>query len=137
MINYTESCNEIRPEQLEGFFRGWPDKPSAETHLKILHNSTNIVLAIDSKTDQVIGFITAVSDQILSAYIPLLEVHPQYRCKGIGTTLVNKLLQQLEGLYMIDLCCDPNMISFYQNQGFTKAAAMIKRNYHAQSGKKT
>lgn len=85
MIRYTDSLEGIAPAQLSGgFFEGWPNPPSPETHLKILKNSDYTMLAIDEETGQVVGFITAISDGTLSAYIPLLEVLPAYRRRGIG-----------------------------------------------------
>ena len=65
-------------EMLEGFFVDWPNPPSTETHLKLLSNSYKVVIAIDPTINKVVGFITAISDGVLSAYIPLLEVLPAH-----------------------------------------------------------
>lgn len=64
------------------------------------------------------GFINAISDQVLSAYIPLLEVLPEYQRRGIGQMLVSKLKEDLQTYYMIDICCDENVLPFYEEQGF-------------------
>ena len=74
MIEYRDSAEGLRESQLAGFFEGWPDPPSPETHLRILRQSSEVLLAIDTTTGEVVGFITAISDGVLSAYIPLLEV---------------------------------------------------------------
>ena len=76
MITYTDSLEHITADKVSGFFVGWPNPPSPETHLKLLQNSSKLVLAIDETTGNVAGFITAISDGVLSAYIPLLEVLP-------------------------------------------------------------
>ncbi len=34
---------------------------------------------IDDINNKVVGFITAISDGVISAYIPLLEVLPKYQ----------------------------------------------------------
>lgn len=73
-------------------------------------------LALDG--DTVVGFVTAISDGVLSAFIPLLEVLPEYRSKGIGKELVRRLLAQLERFYMVDLCCDAGLEPFYDALGF-------------------
>ncbi len=119
---------------LKGFFDGWPNPPSPQTHLKLLQNSSKVVLAIDVKANQVIGFITAISDGVLSAYIPLLEVLPEYKNKGIGRELVNRMLGELDDIYMIDLCCDDDLIPYYEKFGMMKTNGMIFRNYNMQSG---
>ena len=134
MIIYRDNIEGITANQLKGFFVGWSDHPSSETHLKILQNSTYIVLAIDDKTNNVIGFINAISDKILSAYIPLLEVIPEYQKNGIGRKLVKVMFDKLSKLYMIDLCCDEDLKSFYQKQALVPMLAMGKRNYENQKG---
>jgi len=64
---------------LTGFFVGWPDPPTPQRHLEILSSSHGIELAVDESTGQTVGFINAISDGIMAAYIPLLEVLPQYQ----------------------------------------------------------
>lgn len=134
MIVYQDSVDEISPDQLPGFFVGWPNPPSPETHLKILRESQAIVLALDEEQDQVVGFITAVSDGVLCAYIPLLEVLPDYQGRGIGKELTRRMLEKLHGLYMIDLLCDEKVQGFYSNLGMQPATGMTIRNFARQSG---
>jgi len=93
-------------------------------------------MAIDESTNQVAGFITAISDGVLSAYIPFLEVLPEYKNKGIGKELVNRMLKELNDIYMIDLCCDDDLIPYYDAFGMTKTNGMVLRNYNMQSGNK-
>jgi ribosomal protein S18 acetylase RimI-like enzyme len=135
MIRYVHTIEGITPEQLEGFFEGWPDPPSPETHLKLLENSDHVVLALDGASGNVIGFITAISDGVLSAYIPLLEVLPEHRGKGIGSELVRRMLDRLSGLYMVDLVCDTELQAFYASLGMRPATGMMVRNYERQSGR--
>jgi len=134
MINYTFTTRGISPEQLKGFFDGWPNAPSPETHLRLLRNSDEIVLAIDQETKRVVGFITAITDHVLSAYIPFLEVLPEYRGRGIGKELVDFMLARLGDLYMIDLLCDQELQAFYANHGMLEARGMMMRIYDNQSG---
>ena len=99
MIKYQTDTENITPEMLTGFFVGWPNPPDSETHLKILLNSSHIVVAIDDLTNRVVGFINAVSDNFHAAYIPLLEVVPEYQKKGIGGELVKRMLTMLSDFY--------------------------------------
>lgn len=134
MISYSHSLEGIRPSHLHGFFVGWRNPPTAETHLQVLAASSHIVVARNDETGQVAGFITAISDGILSAYIPLLEVLPEHQGQGIGTELLRRLLKELDGLYMVDLICDPDKQSFYERFGLKRAPGMIIRNYERQPG---
>lgn len=112
MIVYRDSVERITPDQLRGFFVGWPKPPSPETHLKILKNSDHIVLAIDDEGGNVVGFITAISDGVLSAYIPLLEVLKSYQRQGIGTELVRRMMEKLRNL-LYDRSADRSRIGTF------------------------
>jgi ribosomal protein S18 acetylase RimI-like enzyme len=134
-IHYTSSTESITPDQLAGFFEGWPNPPSPETHLRLLRQSDEVVLAVDEAAGEVLGFITAISDGVLAAYIPLLEVRPAYRGRGIGTALVRRMLDRLDDLYMVDLLCDPDLQPFYAGLGMRPASGMMVRHYAHQAGK--
>ena len=136
MIRYVETTESVSPDQLRGFFVGWPNPPSPETHLRILEGSQQRLLAIDA-TGQVVGFITAISDGVLSAYIPLLEVLPQFQGRGIGAELVERMLARLSDLYMIDLLCDAELQPFYEKFKLAPASGMMARNYQRQGGSQT
>jgi ribosomal protein S18 acetylase RimI-like enzyme len=134
VIEYRQDAAGVTAAQLAGFFEGWKHPPDAVTHLRLLAGSDLVALAVDSETGEVVGFITAISDGVLSAYIPFLEVRPAYRGRGIGRALVEKMLNRLKDLYMIDLVCDPPLQPFYERCGMQRQAAMARRNYDRQSG---
>ncbi|MDP7321548.1 MAG: GNAT family N-acetyltransferase [Bacteriovoracaceae bacterium] len=132
MIEYRTKIGSVNADQLKGFFVGWPNPPSEETFLRLLKGSYRIVIAI--KDNKIIGFVTAVSDGVLSAYIPLIEVLPEYQSKGIGKELLARMKNELSHLYMIDLLCDEGLIPYYEKQGMSKATGALIRNYESQNG---
>ena len=133
-ISFVESIESITPSDLQGFFVGWPNPPSPNTLHQILSNSTHIVLALDTNTHRAVGLINCISDGILSAYIPLLEVLPDYKPLGIGSELVRRMLEMTSKYYMVDLCCDEALVPFYERAGMKKVAGMIWRNYERRDG---
>ena len=136
MIRYTDSLDGIEAGQLAGgFFVGWPNPPSAETHLRALRGSAYVWMAIDEATGAVVGFINAVSDGVLTAYIPLLEVLPEYQGRGIGAELARRMLATLSDLYMVDLLCDAELQPYYERLGMRRATGMLLRNHAAQAGR--
>lgn len=133
-MKYQRTLDGIAADMLEGFFVGWPSPPKPETHLRLLENSSHVVLAVDEELGRVVGFITAISDGVLSAYIPLLEVLPDFQKKGIGKELVSQMLDALRHLYMVDLCCDDELVPYYEKIGMSQVVGMVQRNYARQAG---
>ena len=135
MIVYIESVEGIIADSLRGgFFKGWPNPPTPEAHLRVLEGSDHVVLARDDATGAVIGYVTAVTDGVLAAYIPHLEVLPAYQGQGIGTALMCRMLARLDGIYMIDLLCDEDVQPFYERVGMKRGQGMFVRNYGRQNG---
>jgi ribosomal protein S18 acetylase RimI-like enzyme len=129
MIEYFETTQGINAAMLKGFFVGWKKPHTPETHLEILEKSAYIVLALDTETGKVVGFITAISDSVQSAFIPLLEVLPEYQHQNIGSSLVKRMLEKLKHIYAIDLMCDHKLQGFYQKLGMMPSVGMVVRNY--------
>lgn len=134
MIVYSEDVRGLSAEQLRGFFVGWPNPPTAEVHLKILQGSYAVVVAREEGSNDLVGFINAVSEGVLMAYIPLLEVRPDFQGQGIGAELTRRMLARLSHLYGIDLLCDDDVRPFYERLGMRPAGGMMIRNYGNQSG---
>lgn len=128
MIVYQTSTRGIAEKHLRGFFVDWAKKPTPKTHLRLLKNSAYVVIARDAKTKNVVGFVTAISDGVLTSYITFLEVLPGYQNRGIGTKLMKVMLSKLKRYYMIDLLCDKDMQPYYKKFGMKPYTAMIIRN---------
>ncbi|MDO7906841.1 GNAT family N-acetyltransferase [Paenibacillus sp. JX-17] len=134
-ITYIESIEGLKESSFaEGFFDGWPNPPSVTTLIRILGNSSHIVLAVDENKGLIVGYINALADGVLTAYIPLLEVVPDYKAQGIGDSLVRRMLERLKDYYMIDLLCDPELQGYYERHGMIRTSGMLKRNYAMQAG---
>ncbi|MBN2446102.1 MAG: GNAT family N-acetyltransferase [Phycisphaerae bacterium] len=135
-ISFCDDVSSITADQLRGFFVGWPACPSPERHLDILHGSDRAILAIDETTGRAVGFITAVTDGVLTAYIPLLEVLPEYQKRGIGGELLRRMLDEFADLYMTDLVCDPPLQAFYERAGMHRGMAMVRRDRAGMTGER-
>jgi GNAT superfamily N-acetyltransferase len=128
-MEYRTSIEGVEAGDLAGFFEGWPSPPSSERHLELLRGSSHVVVA--EKEGRIIGFVTAISDGVLAAYIPLLEVRREWRGKGVGSELVRRIIAALDGFYMIDVVCDPDLIPFYERFGLVPLTGMGRRNRSA------
>ena len=126
-VEYSFDVAALAPEALDGgFFAGWPSPPSPDKHLAVLRGSHRALVALDA--GRVVGFVTAISDGVATAFLPWLEVLPDYRGRGIGRELVERMTAELDGLYSIDLVCDGDVVPFYERLGWFRADAMLRRN---------
>jgi len=72
-----------------------------------------------------------VSDGRFRAYIEDVLVLKEYRSRGLGTKLMNKILSSLEDIHVITLFCQSKLSEYYTNLGFkefTKQVVMHMRN---------
>lgn len=136
-IRFQMDLEGIGAANMHGFFVDWPNPPLPERHLDILKASHGIEIAVDTATGHVVGFINAISDGCFSSYIPLLEVLPEYQGRGIARELVRRLVARYADLYMLDLCCNEDIVPVYASHGFLQVSGMVHRNFDRQSAEGT
>ncbi|MCL5271478.1 MAG: GNAT family N-acetyltransferase [bacterium] len=129
MIEYRTTIDGIQLTELRGFFAGWKSPLSPTQHYQILTNSSFVVLAYDSQKSKVVGFINALCDGSHFAFIPMLEVLPEYRKQGIGNRLMRRMLELLAPITCIDLTCDASMQGYYKRFGMLESRGMVIRKY--------
>lgn len=127
MIAYVDSLDGIEAGQLQGFFVGWQHPFPPPEHRRMLAGSDRVQLAIDEETNQVVGFVAALTDDVQGAFITLLEVLPAYQGQGIGHALMERMLEQLRDIQTIELMCDADLVPFYQRFGMKPAGGMVLR----------
>lgn len=129
-IFYQESSEGVTVEHLQGgFFVGWWKPRTPAEHLTILQNSSYVMLARDESTQQVVGFATVLTDNVQAAFVSLLEVLPEHQGKGVGSTLMKRVVEKFGRLSALDLTCDPQLQTFYARFGMQPSVGMIHRNY--------
>ena len=70
--------------------------------------------------DKLIGYIDSVSNGVTDAYIQDLMVCPDYQGEGIGTALMDKMIEYLreKRIYMISVVYEEGLKPFYERFGF-------------------
>ena len=73
------------------------------------------------ENDALIGYIDCVSNGVTDAYIQDLMVHPDHQGKGIGTKLMNQMIEYLKEkhIYMISVVYEESLKPFYAKFGFS------------------
>ncbi len=84
----------------------------------VFKNSYVIVLAYDG--EKIVGCGRAISDGVCQAAIYNIAFRPEYRGIGLGSQLVEYLLELLNGQSII-LYTNPPGVSFYERFGFSRA----------------
>lgn len=131
MIIYSES-KDISAEKLKALFQaiGW--KRDKSKWPNVLEKSTHVICACDG--DILVGFGRILEDGVMCMFYDM-GVHPDYRGKGIGTRIMEMLIDKVKdkgyasiGLFAWDK--NPDNISFYEKFGFEKASGgMELRKY--------
>ncbi|MGI2328486.1 GNAT family N-acetyltransferase [Planococcus sp. YIM B11945] len=67
---------------------------------------------------RLIGFARAITDGKFRAYIEGVVVHSECKKSGIGTELMEKLVEELTHIDVISLFCGEELIPFYEQNKF-------------------
>ncbi len=108
---------------------GFRERP-VELVEKALTNNLYDVIAV--KDDEVIGMGRLVGDGVMYWYLQEIVVLPEYQGEGIGTAIVNKLLEYIsehteEGNFTsVGLTAVEGKEGFYERFGFAKSRGMTK-----------
>lgn len=96
---------------------------TAEDLQRAISNSWYKVAAYEG--DRLIGFGRMVSDGILHAMVYDLIVDPAFQGRGIGGTILQKLVDRCRqvGIRDVQLFCAQGKIGFYQKRGFEERPA--------------
>lgn len=92
------------------------------------------MVAIDDADDRVVGFVNMLSDGVLTAFIPWLEVLPGYQGQGIGGELMRRILDGTDRFYTVDLVCHALLVPYYERFGMRGASRALLRHPAALEG---
>lgn len=85
---------------------------------KAISNFSTVYSAWDG--DSLVGLICAFDDQNLNAYIQYLLVEPNYQGHGIGSKLMELLMEKYSDFNNISLLSYKNTVKFYETLGFER-----------------
>ena len=136
MLNLAIKYNELTAEQfIELWETVWGEGPSPEqTELAMEHTLFRVSIW---DGDCIVAMARMIGDMGLNYYIKDVVVRPEYQGKGIGRMLMKELRKFINdnGIkgtnIFVELCAEPDKISFYENFGFeaNKAQRLKKFQY--------
>lgn len=91
---------------------------------KGFENSLSILAAYER--DQLLGIIRVVGDGYTIVWIQDILVFPDQQRKGIGSALIQAVLERFSHVRQIELATDntPQTIAFYRSQGFQELSEL-------------
>ena len=101
---------------------GWSNYTNDPQMLKGAYdNSLKIVSAWDK--NKLIGVIRVIGDGYSIIYIQDLLVLKEYQCRGIGSKLLDSILEKYKDVYQKVLLTDDkeNTVKFYEHHGFSRS----------------
>jgi ribosomal protein S18 acetylase RimI-like enzyme len=114
-----KNSKELDPNTVCAFmntFATWKVHPQAAKWDQILSNSAAVVTAWDG--EMLIGFVRGISDGIRYAQVLDVLVHPDYRRRGIGKRLIDRLLDEPPMQVRAVMLATPDKFEFYESVGF-------------------
>lgn len=75
--------------------------------------------------DELVGFIRAVTDGVLRAYLEDVLVAQHHRRNGIGRALVTTMLDVLQPIPVVTLFCSNDLVDFYEAVGFHPTGQVV------------
>jgi ribosomal protein S18 acetylase RimI-like enzyme len=105
---------------------GFDTKPP-EFLAALIAGSRWIAHAHDSAADVLVGFARAISDGVATAYLSSVMVDPDYRRRGIGRAMVQRIMQGREDVKFV-LHSQHDATAFYAAIEFVPITDMMARN---------
>lgn len=133
MIEYKIN-DSVTQDELDSYFQNWKSPPSSKIKGRLIAGSDLIITAREK--GKLLGFLTAISDGTMHAFITLVEVLQLHQGKGIGKHLVNLAISYFKGYYDIVLITDPDKGAFYKKLGFDEIYGMHIRDFTYGKGRR-
>ena len=109
----------VEPKEIEDLREivGW-DR-SEGTYQEVLNRYFTYYI-VRNRKDQLVGYMSILSDGISDAFLVDLVVHPEHQGKGLGTQIVKKALTDIKeaGIRCIQVTFSYDLEPFYKKCGF-------------------
>jgi len=100
----------------------WANNRSVEDVRALLKNTNTYVVIRDE--EKLIGFGRAITDGIYRALLDDIVIDKNYRNKGLGGQIIDKLMDRLKNIEEVFLNTGEHLEKFYQKFGFKKATCL-------------
>jgi len=116
---------------------GWWKEGWDPAHIPLLIRSTfQFIVAVHRQSGKTVGMGRAISDGVSDAYIQDLVVLPEFRGRGTGKALLERLVDAClsRGITWIALVAEPGTEEFYTDTGFSPMEGHVPMLYRGRKG---
>lgn len=105
---------------------GWSHRiPDRQFLERLVSASQRVVVAVSH--DQVVGFARAIPDGLSNGYLSMVVVAPEWRSKGIGSSLVEEIVSDDEGITWMLRASRSQAPAFFSKLGFVPSTDAMER----------
>ena len=124
MVDYSFD-REIELQQLQDLLRqtGWANRRSTEG-IQTMLEGTPLTLGAWGG-DHLVGFVRVITDGIYRALIDDVVVEESKRGTGIGSELMQRIVDRLAGVEEVFLRCGEHVVPFYERHSFERSNGVI------------
>ncbi len=128
----THRERSIPPKSVSELYEhvGW-SRPLNEKELREVLEAGPAVGAWDG--ERLVGFVRALSDGHLAAYVEDVMVHKDYRRGGVGERIMSRLLEEIKQSANVSLFCERPVARFYERNSF-RATSYVLMQRSAEEG---
>lgn len=119
-IEYKD-IHDFKKEDLQELFLSveWSSGHYPEKLVIAMKNFEKVYTAWDG--EKLVGFICAMDDGIMTAYVHYLLIRPEYQHMGIGKKLVEMMKEAYRDYLRVVIVAYNEELGFYESCGFEKA----------------
>ena len=105
---------------------GWTNYTTKPEMLEVAYKNSLHIIGAFNDDEKLIGVLRGVGDGSSILFIQDILVYPEYQHQGIGTKLLQMILEKYKNVYQIQLATDDSTktVSFYESNGFTNLTSL-------------
>jgi ribosomal protein S18 acetylase RimI-like enzyme len=122
----------IQPHEVEAarqllLAAGWERQVATIEEFTALIERSQVAL-VAVKSNEVVGFLRAISDGLTNGYVSMVVVHPAHRRQGVGKALVTTAIgNDTRVTWVLRVGRTEGVATFYEHLGFSRSTVAMER----------
>ena len=115
----------LTPDQVAGLHQlyqhEWWSQGRSLDDVRLVVENSSLLLGLVDESGRLVAFCRVLTDFVFRAPIYDVIVAPPHRGQGLGRRLLDAITThpRLQNVSVLWLCCEPDMVPFYEKWGFT------------------